>query len=832
MRVFTRGWLDLVQDLRYAGRNFRRSPGFTTAVVITLALGIGANATMFGVVDWLMFRPYAYLRDASTVHCIYMRWSQRGEMRTQSHTEYARYLDIAKWTTSFSQHAAFADRMLAVGVGDAARERRVAAVSASFFEFFDATPALGRFLIPGEDAVPRGADVVVLSYGFWRAAFGGRDVRGEVLQVGNTAATIVGVAPEGFAGVNDADPPVAYIPITTYAAAEGDRLHAASYYRAYNWGWVEIMVRRKPGVTVERATADASRAHAMSWNAQRESEPSLPPAEVAKPSAIVSAMKLGAGPEPGLEARTALWVSGVAMIVLFIACANVANLFLARALKRGRETAVRLALGVSRGRLVRQVLTESILLALVGSALGLLLAEWSGTAIQRLLIPGASAASIEGFLDRRVLFTAIAMAMAAGALIGAIPAVLSGRGDLGRSLKAGPREGTYARSRTRGSLLVLQGALSVALLVGAGLFVKSLANVNAMPLGYESGRVLIATRNLRGMQLDDNGHMALRRTLLATAQAIPGVEHAAWVSSVPFLSTSTTHLYIAGIDSVRPLGEFTYQTTTTDYFRVMGTRIVRGRGFTTDDRAESPRIAVVSEAMAKVLWPGQNALGQCMRVFADTMPCTTVAGIAADIVQRDFTGPRYHYYLPIDQHRPAGGHSLLLRMRGPPSRDVERVRRVLQEAMPGRSYVTVRALQDLVDETQRSWRLGATMFTTFGALALLVAAVGMYGVIGYNVTQRMHEIGVRIALGAQAGNVIRLIVRQGVLFALTGIVAGIAIAILASRWLEPLLFQQSARDPITYGVVSAMLLVVAIAASAMPAIRASRADPSDALRSE
>ena len=221
-----------------------------------------------------------------------------------------------------------------------------------------------------------------------------------------------------------------------------------------------------------------------------------------------------------------------------------------------------------------------------------------------------------------------------------------------------------------------------------------------------------------------------------------------------------------------------------------------------------------------------------MRVFADTMPCTTVVGIAADIVQRDFAGPRYHDYLPIEQHRPAGGHSLLLRMRAPPPREVERVRRVLQEAMPGRSYVTVRPLGDLVADTRRSWRLGATMFTAFGVLALVVAAVGMYGVIAYSVAQRMHEIGVRVALGAQPGNVIQLIVRQGVRFAIGGIVAGTGIAILASRWFQPLLFEESATDPLTYAAVSAMLLVVAIAASAIPAIRASGADPSSALRSE
>jgi putative ABC transport system permease protein len=516
---------------------------------------------------------------------------------------------------------------------------------------------------------------------------------------------------------------------------------------------------------------------------------------------------------------------------LLIACANVASLLLARALKRKREIAVRLALGVTRRRLVTQMLTETVLLSVLGMGLGLLLAEWGGTAIQRLLIPG-EAAGLETFIDRRVLFVAATMAIAAGVLTGIAPALLSGRGDLATSLKAGVREGTYRHSRLRSTLLVIQGALSVVLLVGAGLFVKSLGNVNAMRMGYDPERVLIATRNLRGMELNDTASIALRRSLLATAQAIPGVEYAAWVSSIPFWSTPTTHLYIPGIDSVRPLGEFTYQTTTSDYFRVMGTRIIRGRGFTANDVAGAPRIGVVSAAMAKVLWPGKDPLGQCMRVFNDTMPCTTVVGVAEDIVQRDIIDPRYHYYLPIEQHRPAGGHSLLLRTRAAPKREVERVRRSLQEAMPGASYVTVRPLGDLVADTRRSWRLGATMFTAFGALALLVAAVGMYGVIGYNVALRMHEIGVRIALGAKRENILRLIVQQGVRFAIAGIVVGSIIAVLASPWLQPLLFEQSAADPITYGTVGLALLIVAVAASAIPALRASRVEPSVALRSE
>jgi len=822
---------ELTHDVRFAFRTLRKSRGFAATVSLTLALGIGANAAMFGVVDRLMFRPYAYLRDPSTVNRVYLRSTYRGTTSTSWHTEYARYLDLKRWSRSFDEWSGFATRSMAVGVGDASRERQVAAVNATFFRFFDAPPALGRYFVAAEDTTPRGADVAVLGYGFWKSELGGRNVLGEVLQVGNIPATIVGVAPEGFAGVDDANPPAVYIPITTYAGSQPTERTNPKYYTRYNWGWMEMMVRRKPGVTVEQASRDLSQAYARSWNAEREIEPTLTPAEIAKPNAIAGAMKLGAGPDPSLEARTALWVTGVAAIVLLIACANVANLFLARALRRQREIAVRLALGVSRRRLMMQTLTESLVLSLIGSAAGLLVAQWGGLAIRRLLI-ASEGASVDVMTDWRTLGVAVGAAMVAGLLTGLAPALLSGRGDLARSLKTGPREGTYHRSRTRATLLVLQGALSVVLLVGAGLFVRSLGNVKAMRMGYDAEPLLLVTRNMRGMDMSDSARAQLGRTLLAAAQEIPGVESAVWMSSVPFWSTSSTNLYVPGIDSVRKLGRFTYQTATTDYFSTMGTRILRGRGFTEADRANAPMISVVSDGMAKVLWPGKDALGQCMRVRADTMPCTTVVGIAEDMVQGDLTSDKkYQYYLPLEQASPGGGF-VMVRMRGNPAAQQEAVRKAMQRVMPGQSYVTTKPFIEIVDQQRRSWQLGATMFVAFGVLALVVAAVGLYGVIGYNVTQRMHELGVRVALGAQARDILRLVVGQGVRFGLAGVALGTLLAYAASRWLEPLLFQQSPRDPVVYTAVSAMLVLVALAASGAPAVRASRADPNTALRSE
>jgi predicted permease len=570
----------------------------------------------------------------------------------------------------------------------------------------------------------------------------------------------------------------------------------------------------------------------------------MAPTAVAKPRVLVSAVRPGGGPNPALEARTALWVSGVAAIVLLIACANVANLSLARAVRRQRETAVRLALGVSRGRLVRQWLTESAFLAIAGSVLGLVVAQWGGAAIRRqvasaeqianAILFDAGRSSLGVITDWRTLAVTAAIAIATAVLTGVAPALLSLRGDLAPTLRAGAKSVAGHGARLRAGLLVVQGALSVALLVGAGLFVRSLDAVRSTPMGYDADHVLLVRRNLVGERRSDSALVALRARLLASARAIPGVEAVAWASSAPFISTSSTGLYVPGIDSVAKFGQFSYQATTAEYFRVMGTRIVRGRGLLDEDRFGAPRVAVVSESMARVLWPGRDALGQCMHVWSDTLPCTTVVGIAEDMVQRDFTSAkRYHYYLPIEQFTRTQGWGLLLRLRGEPSAEAERVRRALQRDIPGNAaYITTQPLAEIVGQEQRSWRLGASMFSAFGLLAILVAAVGLYGVIGYDVSQRMHELGIRVALGAQQKTIVGLVLGRAVRVALMGVVVGALLALGTSKWLQPLLFHQSARDPQVYAGVGIIMLAVALISGIVPARRAAAADPNSVLRAE
>lgn len=827
-------WLETVrQDLRYAARGLRRSPGFTAAAVVTLGLGIGANAAMFGVIDRLMFRPVEYLKDPASVHRVYLQTNFPRRF-TNVRFPYTRYLDFRNLTTSFSEFAGFSQNIAVVGVGEEAKEEPLAAVTASFFDFFDARPVAGRFFTAAEDQTPTGTNVAVLSYAYWQSHYGGRDVLGQVVKILNYDCTIIGVAPPRFTGVAEGPPPSIYIPISVYGYNNGS-WSASTYYNRYTWDWTQVMVRTKPGVSAAAANADLSNAFVRSRVLARAIHPDFLQVEKGDPHGIAGPLKTAGGPDAGLEARTLLWVTGVAVIVLLIACANVANLFLARALRRRREVALRLALGVSKRRLVAQSLTESLLLSLIGCAVGIGIAQWGGAVMARYFIPNTTAFSVA--TDWRTLAVAIAAALLAGVLAGLAPVLLAESGDLAKTLKAGVREGTFVRSRMRSGLLVLQGALSVVLLVGAGLFVRSLSHVEDMRLGYDASRVIVAAWNRRGVALSDSAEALVRRRLLDVATALPDVEHAAWVSSVVMEGSTTQTLIVPGIDSLSKLGRFDSQTATADYFATMQTRVLRGRGITGADRAGAPPVLVVSDGMAHRIWPDKDAIGQCVRIVmpgpaADTLPCATVVGIVEDAVHDPVADEPFRYYLPVEQLPQFGATRLLLRMRDEPARAIETVRRTLQNELTGLSFITARPLSELVDEQRRSWQIGAMMFVAFGVLALIVASVGIYGVIAYTVAQRMHELGVRVALGAQRGNILGLVVGQGLRFALAGVAVGVVLALAASRWLQPLLFHESARDPAVIVAVGLAMLMVAFAASAIPAIRASRADPNIALRSD
>lgn len=818
------------QDFAYAVRGLRAKPAFTIAVVATLALGLGANAAMFSIVDQLLLRSPPLLRDPGTAHRVYVANTFRGEEYVNGVSRYARFEDLKRWTTSFSSFAGYTTRRLAVGIGDDAHEMLVGFVSYTFFGFFDAPPVVGRYFTAPEDTTPAGAAVAVLSYPEWQTRFGGRsDIVGNTIRIGSVLYTVIGVAPRGFEGIWPGRAPAAYMPITNYGAAQQSCAgRARTWYETYSCGWMNAIARRKPNVTVDRANADMTQAAVKSYLATLAEQPGSPRIELAKPRAMIASILAERGPNKTAIARVAVWVGGVSIIVLLIACANVANLLLARAISRRREIAVRLALGVSRGRLLSQLLTESLILSLLGGVVGVFVAQVGGTALRAGFVPDSTAPA--GLRDPRTVLFAFGAAMAVGLLTAIAPAVRARRVDVIHDLRLGAREGGQRHSGMRAALLVLQATLSVILLVGAGLFVRSLRKVEGMRLGYDVDPILVVGLNLRGETLDSARHVNLLQRLLTTAQTMPAVVGATRQTAVPFWSNSSTHLSVAGIDTVERLGQFDYNSVGPDYFRTFGTRIVRGRAITVQDTRESARVAVVSENMARVLWPGRDAIGQCMKVNTDV--CTTIVGIAENIKEQNLAADSmFYYYMPVTQFRPLAG-GLFVRVAGNAPKFAEQLRRSLQREMPGASYVTVTPFEEIVSPTMRSFRLGATMFVAFGALALMVAAMGLYSVIAYNVEQRTHELGVRLALGAQPRDVATLVLSDGARVAAVGVTIGVAVALYAAKWLEPLLFGVSARDVPVYVTASLTLLLVAMLGSWVPAHRASQVDPNVALRSE
>jgi putative ABC transport system permease protein len=823
-------WRDAVgnalQDVRWALRGLRLRPMFAAAVIVTLGLGIGANVTMFGVVDRLLFRAPAYLTRPTEVNRVYFVRTVSGSERTMAALPFTRYQDLSNWTSTLARSAAMFDNHLAVGTGQLVQVLPVEEVSASFWSFFSSRPLLGRFFGPEEDRAPTGTPVVVLGYEYWHTTLGGSTaVIGSQLRIGRQSYTVIGVAPRGFIGM-DPETPAAFLPITAAAVELGV---GDQYTRGYGVNWLSMVIRRKTGISVEQASADLTNAYLRSDAAQRAGQPRTAPVEGARPHALAGPLLLQRGPNRGSDSRIAVWLVAVAAIVLVIACANVANLMLARALSRRRDVAVRLALGTSRARLAAQLLTESLLLATMGGLLGLGIAGWGGAFVRRFFLPGVT--SVSSWTDLRVLGFTMVAALVAGAVAGVVPAVQTARGDITTALKAGVREGGFARSRVQTVLLVVQGALTLVLLIGAGLFVRSLRLAQATPLGYDASRLLWIAVGTRGSDLSDGDRIQLMSRLMAVARERPDVEDAARIVSVPFELSLGDDLFVTGIDSVARLGSFRQQYVSGDYFRTTGTPIVRGVPISETQSKDSSRVMVVSQSMARALWPHADPIGQCVRIGADSLPCTSVVGVARDIKTSSLRDdPGLTYYLPIDFAGADGG--VFIRTRGDAAMRAEPIRRALQRIAPGAIFIKATPFAAILEKETRSWQLGAAMFTVFGGLALLVAAVGLYSVIAYGVTQRRHEMGVRMALGAGRASILRLVVSQALRTVGVAIGIGLVVALLAARWIAPLLFELSPRDPVTLVGCSVLMVVIAAIAAAGPAFRAARADPTGALRAE
>jgi len=804
----------VLQDLRYALRTFARSPALVAAAVVCLALGIGANATIFGVVDTLLFRPPPHVQDPERVVRLYFRRHYPAfGTNTSSITGYPLYTLIRESARSFDALAAYTySQKASLGRGVDARRVRVVLASASYFPLLGVRPALGRFYLADEDR-PDGPAVVVLGYGFWRASFqNDSGILGRQLQLGRSSYTVVGVAPERFTGVNleNVD---AWVPLTT-ATPElmgPGSLNRGSYF-------LQIIGRLGPGgrEAAEREATLAFRAEDVYSGGDSNAVALLGPVQHAR------------GPELSQNARVSMWLTAVSVIVLLVACANVANLLLARALQRQREIAVRLALGAARLRLARQLVTESVLLALAGGVAALLVTLWVGPVIRAFLLPDIPA--LASAVDGRVLLFTGGVALLTGFLAGLVPALQVGRADLTPALKAGAGEGRYRRSRLRSALLVGQVALTVTLIVGAGLFARSLRNVAGQDFGFDPAHTLLATMDLRAAGYRPAQINQLNLQMLARLEGLPGVEAAA-ATIGHFGWATASSVSVPGRDSIPQLkaGGPYYQRVTAGYFAAMGTP-VHGRAFTPADRG-SP-VAIVNETMARLLWPGESAIGKCFLVGSDKR-CAGIIGVVPDA--RRFNAVEdasMHFYVPFTDDSSEFITALVVRARGRPQDLVAPVRAALQQTAANLPYAAVTPLADLVAPSIRPWRLGTTMFGVFAGLALVLAAVGLYGVLSYTVAQRSHEIGIRMAMGARRGNVLGLMVGQGVKIAALGAGIGAVAALAGGRVLSSLLYGVSPRDPLVLLGAAVIPLVVAAIASYVPARRAAKVDPVVALRYE
>jgi predicted permease len=827
-------WLHgLAQDLRVAARTLARAPGFAAVVVLTLALGVGANAMMFGIVDRLLVRPPAYLRDADRTGRVYFGLQRGGvDGRLFDRSSYAAFRDLERGTAGALDLVGVSSLHSVVGDGAQARAGRLGMATGLFWAQFDMRPALGRFFGPADDRLPAGTPVAVLGYDYWRSAYGGdASVLGRSVRLGGATYTVIGVAPEHFAGygLTRVD---AWVPMTAGAYAEVSRQFATRY----TVSWLSIIARRRAGVGVEAAGALLSRATAESWRKR----PDVRDASTERAVAALYPVLVDRGPERSTGARVAVWVLGVAAIVLLVACANVANLLLARALRREREVAVRVALGVGRARLVRQLLAEVALLAALGAAVGLLLARAGGTTLTRVIMPDIEWGEAATLGDGRRLLVAAAIALGAGLLASLVPAARALRPDVVRRLRGGARDGgsNERHGRLRGALVLAQATLCALLLVGAGLFVRSLWHARELDFGYEPERVALATVNLRGARLDSVVVEAMYARVAERLRALPFVEGVATTREVPFYQGhSTDRVRLPGRDSATAGYEVHGNAVSGDYFRVMGTRLLRGRVWDARDPGADAASVVVSARLAQILWGDADPLGKCAIVEeAEGAPCRTVVGVVAD--QRLGGDPRSpgspgYYVTPLAGERDLPDLAgVLVRTRGPAAARALDLQRALQPLVPGESYAHIVPVAELVAPQLRPWQLGATLFTTFGALGLLVAAVGLYSVLAHDVAQRHHDIGVRLALGARAGDVLRLVVRRGVGLAVVGVAAGIALALVAARRAADLLFEVSPHDPATLAGVAAVLVAAALAASLVPGWRASRIDPAVSLRAD
>ncbi|PZR72688.1 MAG: ABC transporter permease [Chthoniobacterales bacterium] len=800
----------MLNDIRYAFRQLIKSPGFTAVTVLTLALGIGACTAIFSVVNVVLLRPLDYPEPGRIVVIRETNFPEFPEFSVSP----PNYLDWEKQTKSYEKLAAYSGSRINL-TGDGEPQQLVGIkATAQYFDVYGIKPALGRTFLPEEDA-PGKNHVAVLSYPFWQRVFGGAaDVIGRPIQLNGEPYTVVGVAPLGFGVASrvDAWMPMAFEPKEVSNDARGGH-------------YLNVVGRLKPGVTVAQAEAELKVLAAQL--AQQYPDSNKGWGIFMMPLQDFSVR----------DVRTVLYtLLGAVGCVLLIACANIANLLLARATARHREISIRAALGASRARLIRQLLTESVMLALCGGLAGVLFARWGLDALLALAPPNLPRVS-DIHLDAGVLIFSLGLSVITGLVFGIAPAWLAARADVNEALKQGSRGSTEggARGRLRSALVILEVTFALMLLGGAGLLARSFMQLAHVDPGFtpENATVLRLSLPQKKYALPEQ-QTAFADTLLERVKTLPGVQAVGLTHSMPLVGDYVLGFNIEGRAAVAPsdLPSTNYYAVTPDYFRAMGIRLVRGRVFTARDDAKAPRVAVINEMMARQHFPNEDPIGKRINITNGPDTWREIIGIVGDIKQYGVDkATSSQSYEPFAQV-PFGSLNVVIRTGGSPAALLGAIRPAVYAVDKDQPIGAIRPLEEIMADSIARQRFAMTLLTVFSLVALVIAAVGIYGVMAYSVVQRTGEFGIRMALGAQQRDVLRLVLAQGGKLVGIGLVIGLAATLAASRAMGSMLFNTSAQDPLTLGTITLVLAVVALIACLLPASRATKVNPIEALRAE